>query len=535
MGPPYPGPWRTKHFPWIRAPLDDTNVSIDVMKGAQVAFTEWALNRALHAIDIKGWDVLYVLPSQNPDAKDFSARRFDGAVSLSPHLENLFSDTKNIGLKRAGSRAVYIRGSRSKSQLKSIPVNLIILDELEEMSKENIRLVEERQAGQREKVRLTLSTPRAHGSGIHERYMRTDQKEFFFPCPSCKRHITLEWGDGPGHANCSFVRTGESFEDPNLAKSHFICTSCKAILPHADANGDSLKYTYLGAGFWVAKYPDRLLSGYAINQLYSSTVKPVELAQKSLLAEIDIVEAQEFYNSSIGIPHEPKDGRVTDEHLNACILAGGGYTFPQAAKSASVVTMGIDVGFPQCHYVVEEWIQRGQAFRQETAVGRLLDCGTVRSFDDLHARIASFRPNKIVIDAQPERRLSLQFAHQYPGRAFTCFYNDSHKGKQISKPKNDEEAAFDDPIISVDRTSWLDLALGRLKVKTMLLPSNSSPHMVDYRNHCKALVRMPERAHDGSKTFRYKETGPDHFGHARTYSEVALALTYGAGPTQNIV
>jgi phage terminase large subunit GpA-like protein len=73
-------------------------------KAAQMAYTETAINRAFKSIDIDRQSVLYVLPTERPDAADFSSSRFDPALEMSPHLSNLFCDTKNLGLKRAGQQ-----------------------------------------------------------------------------------------------------------------------------------------------------------------------------------------------------------------------------------------------------------------------------------------------------------------------------------------------------------------------------------------------------------------------------------------------
>ena len=130
MGKPYPGKWSFDHHPWIRTPHDDETEEICVQKAAQLAWTEWALNKTFYNIDIKGNSVLYILPAATPDARDFSTARFDPALELSAHLQSLFDDVKNIHHKRSGNANLYIRGSRVKSQLKSVPVSLIILDEI---------------------------------------------------------------------------------------------------------------------------------------------------------------------------------------------------------------------------------------------------------------------------------------------------------------------------------------------------------------------------------------------------------------------
>ncbi len=179
-GDSFPGPWTFKYHPWLREMHDSTAEMNVGQKAAQMGYTEWALNTVFYNIDVRNRDVLYVLPAQTPDASDFSAARFDPALELSPHLGKLFSDVKNVGHKRAGSANLYIRGSRSRSGLKSVPVNLIILDEVDEMTQDNIPLALERTAGQVEKQVLMLSTPTISNRGINEYFNLTTQEHFFF-------------------------------------------------------------------------------------------------------------------------------------------------------------------------------------------------------------------------------------------------------------------------------------------------------------------------------------------------------------------
>jgi phage terminase large subunit GpA-like protein len=167
MGTPYPGKWTFTHHPWLKEMHDSESEMIVGQKAAQLGYTEFALNLAFYYIDIKATDVLYVLPSKTPDASDFSASRFDGALELSQHLTDLFSDVKNVGHKRAGAVNMYVRGSKSRPGLKSIPVGLVILDEVDEFEQKNIPLAMERLSGQVERKIAMLSTPTIEERGIN--------------------------------------------------------------------------------------------------------------------------------------------------------------------------------------------------------------------------------------------------------------------------------------------------------------------------------------------------------------------------------
>ena len=180
MGSPFPGPWTFNHHPWLRAMHDADDPECVGQKAAQLGYTEVGLNRTFFMIDIKKVSTLYVLPTKTPDASDFSASRFDAALEGSNYLRTMFTDVRNVGHKRSGPVNLYIRGSRSRAGLKSIPAGLIIFDELDEMIQENIPLAQERQSGQIFQQIWYISTPTVDGYGINVFFLNSSQEEFFF-------------------------------------------------------------------------------------------------------------------------------------------------------------------------------------------------------------------------------------------------------------------------------------------------------------------------------------------------------------------
>jgi len=233
MGEPYPGLWSFKWHPWLRE-MHDAEGELKVgQKAAQLGYTELGLNKTFYCMDILKLNTLYILPAKTPDATDFSASRFDPSLELSPYLQALFSDVKNTGHKRAGAVNLYIRGSRSRSGLKSIPVSLLILDEVDEMTQDNIPLATERQSGQTHKETWMLSTPTIDDFGINNYFQQSTQEEFFFICPHCSRHINLDFPE-------SLDIEGD---DPLFAKGFLKCKECDHRLDH-EAKSEWLKDAY---------------------------------------------------------------------------------------------------------------------------------------------------------------------------------------------------------------------------------------------------------------------------------------------------
>lgn len=511
MGHPYPGLWNFDHHPWLKEMHDSKAFTNVGQKSAQMGYTEWALNVSFYFIDIKRMDVLYVLPNTRPDAADFSSGRFDKALELSSHLRDLFSDVQNVGHKRAGATNLYIRGSNARSGLKSIPVSLIVLDELDEMTQENIPLALERLSGQLERFDLRLSTPTIPDFGINFYYNDTTKERFFFPCPSCSRRIELRFPD-------NLVICGEDAADPRLSESHLICDVCKAKLPH------EAKIEFLNRGKWVAEHPDRKDRGFHINQLYSMHLPPSVIAKAYFNAMKDPSAEQEYYNSKLGLPHIVAGARITDEHINACM---GNYRKVDFNRYG-VVTMGVDVG-RKLHVEVDQWDVDGQSGYDVNSYARckVLTHLELDEFEELDRLMMDMGVHFCVIDSQPERRKALEFANRFPGRVKLCRYPVGVNGRNITIATDEEH------IINVDRTSWLDLALGRFKNGTITLPMDTT---TDYKEQVKAQVRIPKKDANGNPISKYETPGNrhDHYGHARNYAEIALPFALGLGVSADI-
>lgn len=494
--------------------MHDSKAELNVgQKSAQMGYTETVLNITFYNIDVKGIDCLYVLPAKTPDASDFSAARFDPALELSSHLSKIFSEVKNVGHKRAGTTNLYIRGSRSRGGLKSIPVGFIVLDELDEMTQENVPLAMERASGQIEKSVWMISTATIDNYGINLHYNQSSQNHFFFICPSCSRYTELVFPE-------SLVITGRDLDDPDLSNSHLICKECQAVLPHA------LKADWLSTGKWVESVEQRESKGWHINQLYSSTVTPASIARLYIQSLTDKASEQEFYNSKLGVPHVVDGARITDEHLNECL---GDYTNGNAVVRSPIVTMGIDVG-NWLHYEIDEWYLPNQMPGTDIntmSACKVLKHGKVRKFEELDELMRDWNVRYAVIDSQPERRLSMNFAQRWYGHASVCWYPNGISGKQLHVSETELS-------VSVDRTAWLDTSLGRVRrgKPWMQLPNDID---YEYRQHLKALVRIYEEDHNGNPIGRYvKGKDADHYAHARNYAEIALPLAVGLGEPGNI-
>jgi len=515
MGQPFAGPFSFTHHPWSKEIHDATNELIVGMKAAQMGFTEVGLNKAFYTIDIIGSSVLYVLPASTPDASDFSASRFDPALDLSPHLRKIFSDVKNVGHKRAGSASLFIRGSRSRSQMKSVPASLIIFDELDEMNRENVVLARERTSGQNISQEFMLSTPRIENRGIDIFFKQSTQEHFFFKCPHCNRLIQLVYPD-------SLIITAEDPLDPKIEDSHLICTECK----HKLDNDDKPTWLSLDNSQWVPEKTNRAIRGFAVSQLYSmaKASRPAVIAAAALKSKTDPTEEQELYNSKLGLCHTVEGARIVDSDI---ITATKKYRKYENSSPTIWTTMGVDVGPKWLYVEIDQYfLTRKKMYDSTTStMCRVINEFKLSQFEELDDVMIKYNIMHCVIDAQPERRKSLEFAQRFYGIVNLCYYGQGQATKTISE--NREEMS-----VTVGRTVWLDSSLMRFKRKTIELPMDTS---LEYKDCIKAPVRIYEKDKDGNPIGRYDSGDKeDHFAHARNYSEIAFTLCINGSGSQPI-
>lgn len=506
----FPGPWTFKHHPWLKQIHDDVSEVIVSQKAAQMGLSEVAINRTFFRLDVRGEDVLYLLPNSKPDASDFSTGRFEPALQASEHIMKMFSDTKNIGMKKAGTAILYIRGSRSDSQLKSIPTGNVVYDEYDEMPEGVRALAQERMSGQANRSEFLLSTPTIPDKFINAEFLASDQKSFFFRCPRCGQLERLTTED-------NLVIVGDKWNDPRVSESHLICKNTKLVLPH------ETKVEWLSTGIWVPAEGNTNISGYHINQLYSMVAHPSKFATSKLRGDVHPAYAQEFYKSKEGLPYIEKGAQVTDEELefatrdyNQVTMWQGGFTVMGVDVGTRLHYEIIDVKFENIHNVVDI---------NMSATTRVLRAGSVADFSELDNLMAAYHIAHCVIDANPERRKAQEFCERYQGRASMCFYI---SGLSSSNPINIQPEYN---AVKVDRTSWLDLTLARFRGGTKIIPRDIGD---EYKTHMKALVRMYVIADNGDISSKYiNARNADHLAHAANYAEIAIRVATSVGTVQH--
>lgn len=481
-------------------------------KAAQMGFSEVLMNFAFYAVTQLRTAVLYGLPSERPDARDFSATRFDPAISLSPYLSQMLSkSTSNNFLKVFNGVPLYVRGSRGKAAFHSIPVGVTLLDEVDKMSEKSVREAIERLSGQIDWWLRQASTPSVPGHGISKTFQESSQDFFTFKCPGCSRWTELVFPD------CLIIPTDDP-KDPRINDTYLKCKECAIEIPHL------AKPEIFATAKWEPRYRGRNVRGFKISQLYSCTLHPARLAESYLHSLTNPADEQVLYNSKLGEDHVVAGAAVTEEHIMKAIRPYNN----RVKASSPIVVMGIDVG-KHLHFKIIEYRFAPRAVDPNSdSEAKVLYYDKILTtepgFPELHQFIQEYNPISICIDAAPERISSEKFAKGLWGRAFTVNYNDQTDGRTLMNTDHFK--------LTVNRTYWIDQYLGRYMNGTIQLPVQVNEEL---KVHLKSMKKMYEKDRFGETIGRYVKTeGRTDYAHCGVYCEIALRKAFESGYVSNL-
>ena len=145
---------------------------------------------------------------------------------------------------------------------------------------------------------------------------------------------------------------------------------------------------------------------------------------------------------------------------------------------------------------------------------KILYVGRVAEFSDLHDLAARFNVARAVIDLYPETRKVREFRQGERFPVFGCQYLDEVKqGERV-----DEEAG----VITYARTELCDMTHNAIMKGAYELPRRC-PEVELYASQMAAMAKvLEEDERRGTKVYRYRKLGPDHYRHATNYFELAI-------------
>jgi len=474
-----------------REMLTDNSPRQVFLKGAQIGATSAIMLKTLHGM-ISGrypQGALYLFPSRN-DVLDFSRGRFNPLINDNESVARYIQDTDSQTIKRIGRAMLYLRGARAtasiggmkrtSSQLKSIPVDRVVFDEVDEMSPDMIDLALERLSHSSVKEETYLSTPTIPDYGVDKLFRKSDQRHWFIKCSKCGGDTCLE---------LEFPDCLEELTDGRVIR---MCMKCRDREIHPRD------------GRWIALYPEKAkeMVGWRISQLNSMFVDPGKVLR--LFLDPPDGNISEIYNSKLAQAHVAAENRLSyNEVISLC------GNVPTADKDAGPCFLGADVG-KYIHCVI------GKKYPDKAA--QIVYIGSFPEWEYLGTLMKRFNVSRAVIDGLPETRLARSFAEAHKGKVFLCFYNEHQKGGYAW---HDEKLT-----VQANRTESLDASHAELAGGKVMLPRECST-LQEFARQCTNVARVLQRDPDtGSSKYVYLQTGDDHYRHAFNYE--AMARQHGS-------
>jgi hypothetical protein len=471
---------------FLRAIYDDTAPHVVLCKAAQVGGTTWAILRAIHSCAM-GLNVMYLFPTRT-DVLDFSRSRVNPLLAENPFLAKMMRDTDSVGLKKIRDSYLYLRGMQSEVGLKSVPADVLVLDELDEATPEAKAMARERLSHSDYRRIIELSNPSLPDYGIDEVYQRSDQRHWHVKCACCGKWTALDE---------EFPRKlGQEVRIILPRKEGGFYRACA----HCQAEID------MGAGAWVPAFPSRPIRGYRISQLISSKVDPGEI-----LGEYRTTRYPDrFFNLKIGIPWADLERRL--DAASVLALCGDA---PLAESSKAPCAMGVDTGKALHTAIIE---------RTDSGPDRLIYLNECRTFSDLDELIEKFNVQRCVIDSLPETYATREFARRHRGIVFMSQFVESQRGG----PRWD----WDTQMVAVNRTDALDASRAAIRDAAVVLPRRQPivEEFADHMTHDAKVLNEDEET--GTKKYRYVKLGTNHYSFAFTYGWMALSDMIVLDPTQ---
>ncbi len=470
--------------------LKDDSQHLVIMKCVQVGISEILIIKAMAKL-YQGWAIIYSLPIESL-RNTFVANRIDKMIMMVPlykqWLEQATGDSDQVGMKHFLNGVIKLVGSNSKSSFLEFPADMVIIDEKDKSDLDNLELAEDRLQASEHKFKWEVGNPTFGKFGMHKAYLNSDQKRWNVKCLACN-----EWQDLDFFKNI-VQQINENEYQLIGDDTQAYCRKCSKPIDR------------LMIGQWVAKYPDRSISGYHVNQLFSPTVSIAELWHKFLEGQTNATVMQVFYNSCLGLPYE-----AVGDNLSAALLESkcmDDYLMPSTAKGC---TIGIDVNWPQLNVRISEYPKPG--IRKSAFIG------IVHSFDEVTSLLNRYNVKIGCIDVAPERHRVAEFQKQHRN---IWAVNYAGEIPEFWRVKDDER------YITVDRTQAIDAMVSEILNERNRLPKNF--RSLDGGKYIEQM-EAPKRILDiARKRYKWEEFDTDdHHFHADVYDFLAMRVLRDIG------
>lgn len=493
-------------------PMTDESPILAVIKCSQIGFSTISIFKsAFHNIKY-GHNIIYTLPTTT-DAEDFAKAKTNLIIENNQSIKQTMIDN-SLQVKSFrtldGSNVGFwfMKGTYGQSAAIMQTADILIKDEFDRSNPGVLNQYKSRIKASAYKREWEFSNPSFPMFGVDATYELSDQKHYFFKCPSCNHwsYITYEQ---------------ESFDRGNThhvckERREYVCGSCNNILDRKQA-----KKT------WVKKWTDiEDISGYWISQMMAPWISAKELIRDEKLMLPDV-----FANFNLGRPYSSNSNALDPSNIIKNIVYDENGYVPKVTPGKYRV-LGVDQGGttdnPKFYCVAGT----------EEGINKII---RIDGEEKLHNFIRMNNINLVTIDNAPYPEIAIRLMEAFPGRIYRCVFDYKDERKQVY------EVDYKTRIINVHRTRIFDRVVdgyiaGERKVfidgmeKTLSNLSNGAESLCKHWTAQRKVGGNGEKPEDRERNKHIKldkqgnvrpvwvNEGADHFSLADVYCQVSQLL-----------
>lgn len=423
----------------------------------------------------------------------FSKSRFTPLLNDNLFLRQHIRDTDTIELKRVGKSNLYFVGGKvtqkiageqkSSAAVKSEPVDSLNFDEYDEIDP-NIALLALDRIGHSEiKFESYTSTPSIPDFGIDAMWQISDQHLWMIRCRHC------------GAETCLEQEFPECIQQEGGGRWYRACKKCGREIFTID-------------GEWRPQYPGREIEGTWISRLNLAD-RYVDLGDiVNRFLDPPLGDKGKVMNGDLGMAYIEAENRLTAADLLAILGRD-----PMWPRHPGPTAMGVDVG-NDFHVIIFDRPTE-KAVRLVKACH--LSSRKMTDFNPLHDLIVQYNVKACVIDFAPAQAKVRSFRNAEALASCEVFgniYQDEMRGVVNWDVKSG--------LVRENRTEICDNVHDLVITPgAFLLPRNSEIMQEIIKHFCNLAKVLEEDQQTGSREYRYRKLGPDHYRHAAHYALLA--------------
>jgi len=478
-------------------PLQSTARRLCYMKATQGGFTELEVLKSLHGMIFRRYPkgVLYLFPTTD-NVGEFSKSRFNPLIqanrdSIGKYVKSGGRGTDTTSLKKIHDAFLYLRGARlsqkigsgddakESTQLRSIPVDRVVFDEVDLMDEEIITKARMRMGASKIKEEAFISNPTLPDYGIDKIFQKSDQRHLFRKC-TCN------------HWTCAELSFPECVKTKN-GIGYIGCDKCGKEV--GISNPDMIE--------WVPSKRENtdFMHGYRWSQLSSVFNDPYEILTD--FNDPPQGNIGDVYRLRLGLPYVAAEDKLTHDAVFKCCGPDIQQTF-----SKGPCAMGVDVGKIK-HVVIGA--RTGMDNYEILKVIQLSD------WNDIHDIAKRFNVKSAVIDIRPYEDAARTFQAAEPYKIFLCEYSET---STIGTSYNNNTG-----IVKVNRTEIFDTTHRMIMKQQVVLPRRCKEIDEFAKQMCNCAKVLETNKRSGTKIYRYRSlgSGGDHYRNAMNYFSLAAS------------